>query len=261
MVPMSPIELFHEARLAEALAAQRAVVTVRPDDVSERLVLCDLLGFAGEREAVRQELDAVRILPAEVREYVAEWRTLLAADDARHRGDPPTFLIDPPPHVLKRIRALECLWDNREDEALDLLDEADDTAPPSDGHVDGRPFERWRDADDVLGPVIELFHDGRYVWLAVDQVHKLRLDDDANELRDLLYRPATVALTDGSTWDVFIPGLYADTAGHPEDGIRTGAGVDWVERCGVMRGLGSRTFLFGEEELALSEFRQVEVRG
>jgi type VI secretion system protein ImpE len=261
MVRMSPIELFHEARLTEALAAHRAAMAARPDDVSERLVLCDLLGFTGDREAVRRELDALRIVPAEVREYATEWRALLAADDARHRGDPPTFLIDPPRHVLTRLRGLDCLWNNREDDALDLLDEADDTAPPADGHVDGRPFERWRDADDVLGPVIELFHDGRHAWLAVDQVRKLRLDDDANELRDLLYRPATVWLTDGSEWGVFIPGLYVDTAGHPEDGIRTGAGVDWIERCGVMRGLGSRTFLFGEEELTLSEFRQVEVRG
>jgi Protein of avirulence locus involved in temperature-dependent protein secretion len=93
----------------------------------------------------------------------------------------------------------------------------------------------------------------------MDQVRKLRIDD-GDELRDLLYRPATVWLTDGSRWEAFIPGLYVDTASHSEDGIRTGAGVDWVERDGVMRGLGSRTFLFAEEELTLGEFRQVEVR-
>jgi type VI secretion system protein ImpE len=259
MVRMSPIELFHEARLTEALAAQRAVGAARPDDVSERLVLCDLLGFTGDREAVRQELDALRIVPAEVREYVAEWRALLAADDARHLGESPAFLIDPPRHVLKRLRALDHLRAGREEEALDLLDEADERAGWVEGHIDGRPFDGWRDADDLFGPVLESFNGDGYVWLPTDQIRKLRLED-GDELRDLLYRPATVWLTDGSEWEVFMPGLYPDTATHPEDGIRTGAGVDWVERCGVMRGLGSRTFLFGEEELTLSEFRQVEVR-
>jgi len=260
MVPMTPVELFHEARLTEALAAQRAVVAARPDDAGERLLLCELLAFIGDRSAVRRQLDAVPVVPADVGEYVAEWQNLLAADDARHHGERPTFLIDPPPHVRARLRALDCLRSDRGDEALDLLDEGDDAALWVEGHIDGRPFGGWRDADDLLGPVLELFHADRYVWVAIDQVRKLRLDE-GDELRDRLYRPATIWLTDESQWEVVLPGLYVDTATHPEDGIRIGAGVDWVDRDGVMRAFGSRTFLFGEEELTLGEFRQVEVRG
>ena len=259
MLPMTPIELFHEARLAEAIAAQRAVVAARPDDVAERLLWCELLAFTGDREAVRRELGELRIVHPDVRAYGAELRGLLAADDARDRGDRPTFLTDPPRHVIQRLRGLDCLREGREEEALDLLDEADEIAGYVEGHVDGRPFEGWRDADDLLGPVLELFHGDRYVWLAMEQVRKLRLDD-GDQLRDLLYRPATARLTDGSEWEVFIPGLYVGTADHAEEGIRTGAGVDWVERNGVMRGVGGRTFLFAEEELTLAEFRQVEVR-
>ena len=259
MVRMTPIELFHEARLAEALDAQRVVVAARPDDVAERLLWCELLAFTGDRDAVRRVLAGLRAAPPGVRAYCDEWQALLAADDARHRADRPTFLIDPFRHVLQRLRGLECLRAGREEVALDRLDEADEGAGYVEGHVDGRPFEGWRDADDLLGPVLELFLGGRYVWLAVDQVRKLRLDE-GDELRDLLYRPATVWLTDGSEWEVFIPGLYVGTSDHPEDGLRTGAGVDWVERDGVTRGAGGRTFLFGEEELTLGEFRQVEVR-
>jgi type VI secretion system protein ImpE len=259
MVPMTPIALFHEARLGEAIAAQRAVVAARPDNVAERLLWCELLAFTADREAVRRELAELRAVPVEVRAYCDEWRALLAADDVRHCGDRPTFLVDPPDHVLRRLRGLECLRSGRDEEALDHLDAADEAAGYVEGHVDGRPFEGWRDADDLLGPVLELFHAGRYVWLAMDQVRKLRLDE-GDELRDQLYRPATAWLADGSEWEVFIPGLYAGTAEHPEEGIRTGAGVDWVERDGVMRGLGGRTYLFGEEELTLGEFRQVEVR-
>jgi protein involved in temperature-dependent protein secretion len=93
----------------------------------------------------------------------------------------------------------------------------------------------------------------------MDQVRKLRLED-GDELRDAIYRPATVWLIDGSRIEVFLPALYVGTADHPEEGIRTGAGIDWVEVNGIMRGLGARTFLFGEDELSPGEFRQVEVR-
>ena len=45
-------------------------------------------------------------------------------------------------------------------------------------------------------------------------------------------------LVGGGQREVFVPGLYVDSAGHPEEGIRTGAGVDWVEQDGVMREAG-----------------------
>ena len=260
MEVMSPTELFHEARLNEAIDVQRAIVDAHPDDVAERLLFCELLAFTGDRTAVRRQLDVLADVPADVGNYVAEWRRLLNADDARHRGDRPTFLTDPPGHVVQRIQAVESHRNGREEDTLDRLDEADEASPWVVGHIDGRPFDGWRDADDLLGPVLELFRGDRYVWLPTDQVQKLRLED-GDELRDTLYRPATVWLADGSRHEVFLPGLYARTADHPEEGIRTGAGIDWVEVDGITRGLGARTFLFGEEELTSGEFRQVEVRG
>jgi protein involved in temperature-dependent protein secretion len=256
---MTPIELFQEARLTEALAEQRRIVEARPDDPGERLLLCDLLAFAGERAAVRPLLKSLKEGPPEIREYVVEWLDLLDADDARHASAMPEFLIEPPQHLRTRLRAVIELSAGRDEPALDMLDDADEMAPWIEGHVDGRAFGGWRDTDDVLGPVLELFERGRYVWLAMDQIHKLRLEEPSG-LRDNLYRPATIWLADGTEREVFIPVLYAGTAEHAEEGIRTGAGIDWIERDGLMRGLGSRTFLFGEEELALDEFRQVEIR-
>lgn len=257
---MTPTELFHEARLAEAIAVQEEAVRARPEDPGEQFLRCDLLAFTGDREAVRRQLDALAGGPPELAEYLAEWRSLLAADDARHAAGRPDFLLDPPPHLLRRLEAADRLRAGRVEEAIDLLDEADEEAPWVGGHVDGREFEGWRDSDDLLGPVLELFHADRWLWVPVEQVRKLRLEEP-DGLRDLLYRPATVWLADGRAWEVFVPALYAGTAAHPEEGIRTGAGIDWVEETGVMRGLGARTFLFGEEELTLAEFRQVEVRG
>lgn len=256
---MSPIELFHEARLTEAVAAQRATVNAHPDDAAERLLLCELLAFTGDRDGIRHHLDRLSQGPPAVREYVAEWRALLHADDARHAGQPPDCIPARAAALELRMRANPASRLYSPDHAPDILDDADEVAPWIEGYVDGRPFDGWRDADDVIGPVLEIIRGDRFAWIDMDQVRKLRIED-GRELRDIVYRPATVWLADGSRHEVFLPGLYVGTADHPEDGVRTGAGIDWVEVNGVMRGLGARTFLFGEEELTPGEFRQVEIR-
>ncbi|MBO0697462.1 MAG: hypothetical protein J2P46_03645 [Zavarzinella sp.] len=259
MQHMSPIDLFQEARLDEAVVAQAAVVRDRPDDIGERLLLCALLAYTGDRGVVREQLEPLLSGPPEIGAYVAEWRDLVAADDARHGGAAPEFMIDPPPHVLRRLEAYRNLVAGRSEGVHEMTDAAEELAPWVEGYVDGRAFDGWRDADDLLGPILELFHAGRYFWLPVDQVRTVRLGDE-DDLRDRLYRPATVRLADGRDWEVFLPTLYAGTVDHPEEGIRSGAGIDWVERAGLMRGVGARLFLFGEEELTAEEFRHVEVR-
>jgi type VI secretion system protein ImpE len=256
---MTPIELFEEARLAEAIAAQEAVVRERPGDAAERLLLCELLAFASDRAAVGRHLNVLAQVPG-LADYVAGWRQILTADDARHAGASPQFLFDPPDHIPPRIDAVAALAAGRVDEAMELLDAADETTAWLEGFIDGREFEGWRDADDLLAPVLEAFVGDQYVWIPLEQIRKLRVDPP-EVLRDRIYHPARLWLTNGEAREVIVPALYAGTADHPEDGIRIGAGIDWVERDGLMRGLGSRTFLFGDEELTLDEFRQVEVRG
>ena len=174
---MTPTELFLEARLSEAVAAQQAIVDASPDNVRERLLLAELLAFAGDRNKVEQQLDHLEAGPPEIQPYLGEWRRLLAADDARHAGDRPGFLVEPPPHILRRLRAEELISAGREHEALDLLDDADESAAWVEGHVVGRPFDGWRDADDWLGPVFEGFQGDRYVWVPVEQIRKLRLEE------------------------------------------------------------------------------------
>ena len=107
---MSPIELFEEGRLTEALAAQVALVNVKPEEIAERLLLCDFLAFSGDRVAVGKHLQSLSSGPAEIQEYLVEWRQLLKADDARHSGQMAGFLLDPPLHIVRRFQALKALF-------------------------------------------------------------------------------------------------------------------------------------------------------
>jgi type VI secretion system protein ImpE len=254
---MTPLELFREARLNEALAAQRAIVAHDPANINEQLFLCALLAFEGDRAAVRRHLDLIADAPPELQDHLAEWRDLLAADNTRHAGCRPVHRHNSA-HFLRRLDVFDPKV-SRKRQVLCTLDDADEMAPWIEGHVDGRSFDGWRDMDDLIGPTLEVFEDGQYLWIPMDQVRKLRLEEPTG-LRDEIYRPAKLWLREGGAREVFLPVLYVGTSDHEEEGIRTGAGVDWVERKGIMRGVGSRTFLFGDEELTFDEFRQVETR-
>jgi type VI secretion system protein ImpE len=256
---MSPLELFHEARLAEAIAAQTALVAAKPKDLDAQLLLCEFLAYAGDRKRVRQQLKAIRTKDTALQDYLDGWRHILHADSARHSNQEAHFLIEPPEHILRRTEIPTLLANGDEEQAIDILDSLDESGAWLTGHVDGREFDGLRDADDLLSPVLEIFHADEYIWVPWEQIRKLRLAEPEN-LRDQLYRPAQLWLTDRTEWDVIVPTLYTSSSTSEEEGVQIGAGTDWVESGPFMRGVGGKTILFGEEELMLSEFTQVEVK-
>ena len=224
---MTPAELLAEGRLADALAA-----AATPADPAGHVFLCELLAFAGD-PAVRDRVAALPGVDPRLADYTAGWLDLLDADDARRRvlagRGRPAFLLDPPPDVIRRLRCLKRLAEGRGDDALDALDAAERRTDYPAGHVDGREFETWRDADDILASVVEVVADGRYAWLSVSQISRLRLAPTAVP-RDRLYRPARVRLADGSEHDVYLFGVYAEETA--DEVLRVGAGTDFVERRG-----------------------------
>ena len=184
MLPMTPDRAVPRGPADRALEAQRAVVAARPDDVSERLLLCELLAFTGDRDAVRSELAALRVVPTDVRDYLAEWQALLAADDARHRGRPAdvphrpaTARSDPASRAGLPVRRyggtrLSTFWTRPTKRPRGSR--ATSTAGRS---------RAGGTRTTCSGPHWSCSTATGTCWLAIDQVRKLRLDE-GEELRD-----------------------------------------------------------------------------
>lgn len=255
---MTPLDLFNEARFDEALAAQQAIVTKSPYDIAARLLCCEMLAYAGSYAEVRKQLRAIRTDDPAMQDYLAGWQQILLAEQARQAGEEPAFFIPPPEAISQRWALLSELLEGH-DEALDELDALEESSPWLNGFVDGREFEGLRDTDDLLAPVLEVFHADRYVWVPWEHVRKLRLAEE-EVLRDRIYRPAHLWLHDRSEWEILVPTLYIGTANSEDEGIKVGAGTDWIETGLLMRGQGGKTLIIGEEELVLTEFRQLEFR-
>jgi hypothetical protein len=67
-------------------------------------------------------------------------------------------------------------------------------------------------------------------------------------------------MKDGQEGVVYMPAIYPWTAKDMPNPLRLGRGTEWQEDAGLVRGLGMREFLVGEEAKTLAEARRAHLR-
>jgi type VI secretion system protein ImpE len=254
-------QLFKAGQLQAALDAQLQAVKAAPADHGKRLFLFELAVFAGDLDRARRQIDALSYDDPELERARVTYLALLDAEDARRKlfrdGAQPGFLDTPPEHIAYRLDALKLIRDGRQSEAAALLDKANLMAPPVSGTLNGKPFDGLRDADDLFGPVLEVFAQGKYLWLSVEQVDAAALIPPKVP-RDLIWAPAKLVSRAGEEGDVFLPALYPGSHEHPDDAVKLGRSTDWTADAPV-RGRGARTFLAGDDGVGLLELRELHL--
>ncbi len=260
----SDTDLFQAGRLDDAIAAQIQAVKSDPGNETKRLFLFELLVFAGQWDRAERQLNAINYPDTERNANVAAYRALLDAERQRAEvlvsGKRPETLVDPPADTERRIEALTCLAQNREQEAATILRQIDDEATPVRGELNETPFELLRDCDDLFGSTLEVFSTtGTYYWVPMQQIASLTVTEP-QQLRDLAWLPATLEMHDGPTGDVFLPVRYPASENHPDDSIRLARSTDWAQsEDGPVRGSGVRLYLVGDDAMALPDWRTLTV--
>lgn len=253
--------LFREGRLADAVQAAGAAVRARPIDGTARYLLAELLLFTGDHARADVMLDASSSVDATLGVAVAEFRQLLRAETARQQ----LFSDGRVPEVLGGVRAgqraaLAALVELRAGNVADaarLASEIETVRPHATGRAAGQAFEDMRDADDLLAGTFEvLTPTGKYLWIPIEDVISLDLHPPRRP-RDLYWRRATMRVADGPEGDIYLPAIYAALPSDPPltEQQRLGRATDWLETADgtLVRGVGARTFLFGEASLTLME--------
>jgi len=255
---MTASELFQSGQLQTAIDAQIQKVKSQPADQAARFFLFELFLFAGDHDRARKQLDVLKYDRPEVTAAVDSYRKALDAEAARRdvlAGKArPKLLREVPPHVELRIQALAALASGNRDEGNALIDRANADAPAVHGTLNGQPVAGLRDADDLFGTVLEVFGNGQYAWVPLEQVESLTMNPPANP-RDILLRPAQLVVRDGPSGDILMPGLYPESHAHPDERIRLGRVTDWPgDDDGPARGAGGRLFLAGENWVRFVEW-------
>jgi type VI secretion system protein ImpE len=249
--------LFRAGRLAEAVSAANEGVRRKPADLGARVLLAEMLVFAGNLERADVILDAASEANPAAATVIAEFRQLLRAEVARRQvfrdGRLPEFLGEPAPQERARLAALVASRAGDAAEAARRAEEAERLRGTLPGHAGDVAFTDFRDADDLLGGTLEvLTTTGKYYWVPAARVADVTLHPPRRP-RDLAWRRASLIVADGPDGEVYMPVIYWSDAPDLSDDLRLGRATDWRENAGLVRGVGQRTFLVGNAALGIME--------
>ena len=260
---MTAQELLQQGQLAAATEAVVQTVKSKPGDVPARIFLFELLAAAGAFDRAAKHLEVVAEKAPAMLEGIASYRGVLAAEQARaqlfERGvGAPQRLTAQPLDPEPSLSALRCLLTGAVDEAERLTSAARAKAAAVPGVADGVAFDDIRDADDLLCPYLEVIAQGLYGWIPFEQITKLEFSE-IRFLRDTLWRPANITLTDGLSATMFVPVRYPSSAAHADEAVRLGRSTAWVGTPGLSRGVGQRAYVLGEEVRYILELGTIEL--
>jgi type VI secretion system protein ImpE len=250
-------ELYRAGKLGDAIAAMNEEVKKNPLDTARRGFLAELLCAAGNFERADKMLEALGVQEPLAVPTIALFRQCIRAEQARQQlwtdGRVPDLLGDATPVVRLLLEAVVATREGRAADALRLVAEAEEVRPKPKGTCDGKPFDDFRDLDDMTSAVFEvLTSTGKYFWIPVDRVESVEFRAPARP-RDLLWRRAHMIVKDGPDGEVYVPAVYAGIA-EADESARLGRSTDW--RGGdtsPVRGVGQRTLLVGEEARPILE--------
>jgi type VI secretion system protein ImpE len=231
---MKAQELFKAGKLDEAVQALGAELRENPADAQRRTFLFELLCFAGEYQRAEKQLD---VLASDGR--AAELGALL------YRA------------ALHAERIRQSIFERRDYPA---------SAPGSDtvpsGTLNGKPFESIEDADPRVGPKLEVFAAGDYLWIPFQHISSIVLEAP-KRLRDLLWIPAIVrtgpSFKERELGEVLLPVVCPLSWKHSNDQVRLGRSTEWQEEeTGTVVPFGQKMFLVDDEEIPILEIRNLE---
>jgi type VI secretion system protein ImpE len=255
-------EFLDQNQLGAAIADLNQEVKQRPADVRLRTFLFELLCFAGEYDRAAKQLEVVALQDEKAGIGVEVYRSILRAEQKRRRvfseGEKPTCLFDPPAYIQSYVDANYLLCGGRSAEAKALYQQAAAARPLIRGRIKGQPFQSFRDSDDRIAPVLEVFVRETYGWVTFERIKKLTIAAPRH-LRDLLWIPATLEVEDGTAGEVFVPVVYAGSESEADERLLLGRLTEWVGLGnGIVGGVGQRTFVVDDRELSVLEVGELE---
>jgi len=227
---MNAKELFHAGKLDDAIQALVAELKNDPGNDRQRTFLFELLCFAGEYDRAEKQLDVL----ARSSNKNAELGTLL------YRG------------AMAAERTRQGMFESGKF--------PDSEAETVSGTLDDRRFEWISDADPRIGPKLEVFAAGAYMWIPFDKIESIEIPQP-RRLRDLLWTPAVVrtgpAFADKDLGEVLLPAMCPLSARSADSAVRLGRSTVWEESAEGAIPLGQKVLIVDDEEVPLLEIRRL----
>ncbi len=244
-----PLELFNQGELFAAIEAAIAGVREQPDDVDGRWMLATLFCFEGDLERAEKHLQTILRQAPDLAAEVLLHRNLLRGELMRRQvfaeGRLPGFTETPSERLQAVLKALTLLHDKQDEQAAEVLHEANSLATEIAGECNGKPFSKIRDRDDITATFLEIITtNGDYYWVPFEDLHEVSLSP-VEDIRDVLWRSATLTTRAHESHTAYIPGLYVHSYQSTDASLQSGRAAEWEESsAGILVGSGLRCFDF-----------------
>jgi type VI secretion system protein ImpE len=228
---MTPLALYREGKLREAIKALGDELRSNPLDAKRRTFLFELLLFAGEYDRAEKQLDLLAGTGKDAAAGTLLYRSGLYAERTR-----------------------QAMFANRE------------TPPVKEeavygGTWNGKPFEEISDADPRIGANLEVFIAGSYTWIPIHYLRALEIEPPKN-LRDLIWASARVDTSSDfrlqELGEVLLPVLCPLSSRHADEPVHLGRESAWEpdETYGEIP-YGAKMMVVDGVEVPLLELRSV----
>ena len=234
---MDALQLFRAGKLQDAIDALSTGLRDNPSDNKSRTFLFELLCFAGDYTRAEKHLELLQQQSGEAAMGALMYRGALNAERTRNEMfEQKTFPVTTP--------------GTGQEETIQ-------------GSLNGKPFHSLQDADPRIGPRLEVFAAGDYMWIPLGDVALLEMDPP-KRLRDLIWAP--VRLRTGPNFkntnlgQVLMPVIAPLSWQHPDDAVKLGRVSEWcADEAGEEAPFGQKMLLVDGEELPILEIRKLEI--
>jgi len=225
-------ELFESGKVREAEKELTAYLRDHPMDVAQRTFLFELLCFSGDYQRAEKQLAVLAEGNADRELGAVLYYAALHAEKTRHG-----------------------VFEKQEFSKDRITDS-------SAGTLNGKPFQSLRDADPDLGPRLEVFAAGAYLWIPFEHIASLEMEPP-RRLRDTLWSPAVVrtgpSFKGTELGEVLVPAIYPFSWKHPNEAVWLGRVTDWAaDDEGNEYPSGQKILLVDGEEIPFLEVRSLE---
>ncbi|BBA33146.1 virulence protein SciE type [Methylocaldum marinum] len=258
---MSAEESLREGRLEDTLAQLQDQVRRNPGEVKLRIFLFQLLALMGRWERALTQLNVCGDLDGANLAMVQTYREAIRCEWLREKvfqgSVLPLIFGKPERWIALLVEASKLFAQGSYANALDLRNQAFESAPATSGTLNGNSFDWIADSDSRLGPVIEGVVNGRYYWIPFCRIARIELEPPS-DLRDLIWLPAQFTWANGGAAVGLIPARYPGSEQSPDGAISMARRTEWNEPVeGYSLGLGQRVLVTNESDFSLFEIQEL----
>ncbi len=228
---MNAKEFYQAGKIEDAVQVLAAELRNDPTDVRNRTFLFELLCFMGELDRAEKQLDILSDISKEAGMGTLIYRSAFQAERLRREMfNKKTFPQTTAESTTKAI-------------------------------LNGAAVDSVEDADPRIGPRLEVYAAGSYLWLPLAHIASIRMEAP-KRVRDLIWIPAIMKTGPKcgglNLGEVMIPALTPFAYRHVDNAVRLGRQTVWEETDGTTAPAGQKLLLVNGEEFPILEVRTLE---